>query len=203
MPPRSALRQPYRPTAERRREIAAAAVSCLSQNGYAALTARRVAAAAGLSLGHITYHFRDMDDLLAEAYQLASAQLRTATAAALPDAGRPAAEHLEAFLHAGFSPGLMTRSYLRLRIDLWSAALAHPALARTEAALYETYRQDLATLLARMTPDADSRSNEIVAASDAIMAMLDGLWLDWMRRSDQTAIDNGLAACMAIARTLA
>jgi hypothetical protein len=36
--------------------------------------------------------------------------------------------------------------------------------------------------------------------SDLIMATLDGLWLDWMRRRDPQAVQNGLEACVLFAR---
>jgi hypothetical protein len=36
--------------------------------------------------------------------------------------------------------------------------------------------------------------------SDLIMATLDGLWLDWMRRRDAQAVQNGLEACVLFAR---
>ena len=36
--------------------------------------------------------------------------------------------------------------------------------------------------------------------SDMIMATLDGIWRDWMRRRDQSSTQNALAACMDYAR---
>lgn len=169
---------------DRRREIAEAALRVLGREGHAGLTARKVAAEAGLSLGHITYNFSGMDEVLAEAYRLLSAQLREAS-----DPPQPATpqERLSAFLRAGFTGDFLTPAHLRIRIDLWSAALAHPAVAETERALYAHYRARLEELLAPLVaPD------RIPALADLIMAALDGLWLDWMRRRDTGAIDNGL-----------
>ena len=36
--------------------------------------------------------------------------------------------------------------------------------------------------------------------ADMIMATLDGLWLDWLRRSDAVAVKNGLDGCVLFAR---
>jgi AcrR family transcriptional regulator len=47
-------RRPRKSRPDRRAEIAGAAMECLKRDGYAALTARRVAGAAGLSLGRLT-----------------------------------------------------------------------------------------------------------------------------------------------------
>lgn len=169
---------------DRRSEIAEAALRVLGREGHAGLTARKVAAEAGLSLGHITYNFSGMDEVLAEAYRLLSAQLREAS-----DPPQPATpqERLSAFLRAGFAGDFLTPAHLRIRIDLWSAALAHPAVAETERALYAHYRARLEDLLEPLVaPD------RVPALADMIMAALDGLWLDWMRRRDTGAVDNGL-----------
>jgi TetR/AcrR family transcriptional regulator, transcriptional repressor of bet genes len=183
---------------DRRAEITAAALICLKTEGYAALTARKVAAAAGLSLGHLTYSFRDMDEVLAEAYRAASGALQQTTQGALDRAGADAEARLWQFLQAGFAPAILEQGYLRMRVDLWSAALTHVRIAETERALYDRYRLQLITLLQDWAPEAAGMAVQAVA--DAVMAMLDGLWLDYLRRGDRQAIDNGLFACLDLAR---
>ena len=176
---------------DRRTMIAEAALRVLGREGHAGLTARKVAAEAGLALGHISYHFRGMDEVLSEAYRLLSARLRAASG----ESGTTTPQdRLQAFLHAGFTDAFLTPAHIRTRIDLWSAAAAHPAVAETELALYSHYRAQLETLLAPLiTPD------RIPALTDTIMATLDGLWLDWMRRRDRQAVENGLAVILDLA----
>ena len=87
-----------------------------------------------------------------------------------------------------------------MRIDLWSAALSHPAIADTERALHDRCRAEpdsLPTAIAR-----PEKSGPIPVVSDLIMATLDGIWLDWMRRRNQTSAQNALLACMDYARTI-
>ncbi|MFO1203660.1 MAG: TetR family transcriptional regulator C-terminal domain-containing protein [Tabrizicola sp.] len=169
---------------DRRTAIAEAALRVLGREGHAGLTARKVAAEAGLALGHITYNFSGMDEVLAEAYRLLSAQLRAASDTAPP--ATPQAR-LSAFLRAGFAGDFLTPAHLRIRIDLWSAALVHPAVAETERALYSHYRARLEELLAPLVTPA-----RITPLTDLVMTTLDGLWLDWMRRRDAAAVDNAL-----------
>ncbi|MEZ5885635.1 MAG: TetR family transcriptional regulator C-terminal domain-containing protein [Paracoccaceae bacterium] len=196
-------RQPYRRNEDRRHEIAEAAIACLVRDGHAKLTARAVAREAGLSLGHITYHFRDMDEILCEAYRLASARLRQATAEDLrASASGDPLDRLDAFVRAGFKADFLSRGYLRLRLDLWSAAVDHPTLAETEAALYEGYREELAALLGDLAHDRQAQAARICAATDTIMALLDGLWLDWIRRGNERALENGLSTALDLARAL-
>lgn len=190
---------PSRPGDSRRQQIAAAALRCMQRGGYASLTARKIAQEAGLSLGHITYHFKDMDEVLSETYRHASTLLQAATLKHLGQSSGDPRDRLQAFLRAGFTAEFLDLSYLRVRVDLWSAALTHETIARTEQELYERYRQNLETLLTDINPNATER---IAFVADAVMAMLDGLWLDWVRRRDTAAIANGLAACMLLAETL-
>ena len=184
---------------DRRAEIAQAAMECLKRDGYAALTARKVAAAAGLSLGHLTYSFADMDELLSETYRLASDALRQTTGMKLESAGQDPWARLEGFLRASFAPEILDPGYLRMRVDLWSAALIHPKIAETERALYDRYRVALEGLLRSAGPATDATT--IRALTDATLALLDGLWLDVLRRGDADTIENGIEACMDLART--
>ncbi|MBL9053121.1 MAG: TetR family transcriptional regulator C-terminal domain-containing protein [Tabrizicola sp.] len=178
---------------DRRSEIAEAALRVLAREGHAALTARKVAAEAKLALGHISYHFNGMDEVLAEAYRLLSARLRAASDATDPRA--TAMDRLSAFLQAGFSRDFLTPAHIRARIDLWSAAASHPAVAETERELYAHYRARLTDLLMPLAaPD------RIPALTDTIMATLDGLWLDWMRRQDPQAVGNSLDTLIEMVR---
>lgn len=149
-----------------------------------------------MSLGHISYHFPSMDALLAETYRLASERLRHKGEDLLEGKATPL-ERLAAFLQAGFTDEFLTPAHLRMRIDLWSAALSHPAIAETELALYQRYRNELERHLIAIA--APGKVQNLRPVSDLILATLDGLWLDWMRRRDQGAVQNGLTACLTYA----
>lgn len=179
----------------KRDQIVAAALRVLARDGHARLTARKVAAEAGLALGHISYNFSGMDEVLAEAYRLASDRLCRATELALAGQGGALAR-LSAFLRAGFAPEFLDPGHLRLRVDLWAAALWHPGIAATEGALYARYRATLLDLLAEIGGNADARAT----VADTIMAALDGLWADCARRQDAGAVARGLQGCEDLIR---
>jgi AcrR family transcriptional regulator len=194
---RPATRRVLRPTVERRAEIVASALAILRERGAAALTARAVAARAGLALGQVSYHFASMEELLVETYRAASADLQAIKSARLSATTDGAMARLADFLRAGFTPQVLSADYLNLQVELWAAARHHPALAETERALYDSYRAQLDALLAGIGP------GDVQPVSDAIMAMLDGLWLDWLRRANVQAVENGLNTCLSLAATLA
>lgn len=162
------------------------------------MTARKVAAEAGISLGHISYHFKDMDAVLVAAFALAAQEVQAAGRAQLDVRGGTPTERLERFLRAGFTADLMTPAHLRLRVDLWSAALTQADVAAIERGLYESHRAAVEVLLDRMA--ADYARERVPVVADMIMATLDGLWLDWLRRGDAGAVKNGLEGCVLFAR---
>ncbi len=185
----------------RRRDIAEAARRVLAREGYAQLSARKVAAEAGLSLGHITYNFSGMDDVLAEAYHVTSEQLREASMRSLATAASDPLARLEAFLRAGFTDEFLEFHHLRMRIDLWSAACNSDVLADTERVLYDHYRQTLRELLMPLAAPNPRTVESIPALLDTVMATQDGLWLDWLRRRDSVAVENGLRMCVVLVRS--
>ncbi len=192
-------RQNIRLSAEARRtQIAQAALRCLEKVGRNELTARKVAAEAGLSLGHLTYHFADMKQVLQAGFSLAAEKVQEAGRLALIQPGGTAAERLERYLRAGFGGAEISPVNLRLRVDLWAAALTDPHIADIEWELYQNQREAVERLLHRMA--ADYAIERVPNVADMIMATLDGLWLDWLRRQDPDAVSNGLDGCVLFAR---
>jgi DNA-binding transcriptional regulator YbjK len=53
---------------ERKNRIVDAAIDVIAANGVSGTTVRRIAAAADVPLGSLTYHFSGLDDLLAQAF---------------------------------------------------------------------------------------------------------------------------------------
>ncbi|MGF0238513.1 TetR/AcrR family transcriptional regulator [Rhodococcus sp. IEGM1300] len=181
---------------QRKEEIIKSAFLCLSEEGYAKLSARKIAARAEMSLGHISYHFKDMNELLVETYKYASRKLYEATQAGLVAKVGSSMSQLEIFLRSGFTGQFLDRSYLSVRIDFWSASLFHENIADTERKLYAIYRERLLEILNKIAQEHDSSPEAIERSADALMAMLDGLWLDWQRSKNMKSIEHGIAACL-------
>jgi AcrR family transcriptional regulator len=185
-------------TEARRREITEAALRCLERHGHAGLTARRIAAEAGMSLGHLTYNFAGMEEIQLAAFRLAAQRLQDRAEARLNLPGATHAERLEAFLHAAFAPEAQEPAALRIRIDLWAAAQGSPDLAAIDRALSAALRARVEELLARM---CDSwKAERVPQVCDLIMTAMDGLCLDWSRRADAAVAQSVIAACVSFAR---
>lgn len=188
----------FRSSQQRRTEIVEAAFHCLQEVGYAKLTARKIAEHSNISLGHITYHFKDMNEVLVETYRYASRALFEATQQDLSQSPESPIDQLRTFIATGFSSVFLKRDYLRVRIDLWSAAQTHDEIAAVERELYENYRQDLIVILQKVADQRGGTAEAVTLLADTIMATLDGLWLDWERRHSDEAIRNGLDGCILL-----
>ena len=139
-------------------------------------------------------------EFLAEAYRVTSEQLREASMRSLATAASNPLARLEAFLRAGFTDEFLDFHHLRMRIDLWSAACNSEVLAETERVLYDHYRQTLRELMVPLTDGSPEKAKNIPALLDSVMATQDGLWLDWLRRRNRGAVENGLRMCMNLVR---
>ena len=183
-----------RTSEERRQQIAAAAVTCLTLYGYAGLTARRVASQAGISLGHLTYHYATMDEVLAAAY----AQVAHDLTVPEPAPSATPAARLDSYLNAVFAPEFLTQAQLRLRVDLWSAAQSYPAVAQIELDLQNRNRATIEGLLTAICDPWKTARIPMVEAF--VLAVMDGLWLEYMRHQDLDTVHAAIEACVLFAR---
>ena len=181
---------------QRRGQIARAALVCLTKVGYSGLTARKVAAEAGISLGHLTYHYDTMEAVLAAAYHLVAAELSPPLVTGA--AGLTPAARFEAFLHTVFAPQNLTDAALRLRVDFWSAALTNPAIAAIESNLNDQMRARVEGHLSAISDPW--KTGRIPMVEGFVLATMDGLWLDYMRHRDLDAIEAAIEAMVLFAR---
>ena len=192
----------YLTSEERRAAIVEAAYKVIQEHGYAKLTARRIAEHPGVSLGHITYNFRDMNEILVEAYRYSSRSLVAIAAGELDSAPDDPYEKLEHFIRAFFKPAVLNDKTLRVRIDLWSAALNSDEIRQTEVALYDHYREFLGGLLTSLATNRGQPADRVQFLVDSITAFSDGVWLEWLRRRDKQALENAIQGCLLLVNTV-
>jgi DNA-binding transcriptional regulator YbjK len=121
------LRAPRRFDPDRKARIVDAALDVIADHGVAGTTSRRIAAAADVPLGSLTYHFDGLDDLLAQAFRRHADRMSPLYEAHF-DHVRDLAGFVDAvtdLIHgdAGADPRQWTIAY-----ELYLAALRDPAL---------------------------------------------------------------------------
>lgn len=142
---------------ERRERIISACLEVIAESGVAGASHRRIAAAAGVPLGSMTYHFAGIDELLHEAFTrfatLVSSRFEERMAAASDPASARAA--VVAIILEDVARG---RSELVLSHELYTLAAREPAyralttawMRRSRAALERHFDSETARLLDAM-----------------------------------------------------
>ncbi|MCF4125811.1 TetR/AcrR family transcriptional regulator [Methylobacterium sp. SyP6R] len=142
---------------DRRTRILRAALDTIAEHGVAGTTHRRIAAAADVPLGSMTYHFAGLDDLLTEAFTLladtVSARFTERLAAAVTRA-----EACEAVVDLVVDDDWATPRNLLLSYELYAYAARVPALrsvmqewmGKSRAALEQHFSPETARALDAM-----------------------------------------------------
>jgi len=137
-----------KPTAERRREVVAAALRIIGGEGVTHLTTSRLAAEVGLSTGALFRHFQSLEDILLEAARTGAARLEET----YPPQGFPARERLSLLLRnraelLGEEPGLawlLLSEQARLILPPPAVALLAAQVRRSRRFLMATLREGMA-----------------------------------------------------------
>ena len=177
----------------RRALIVRAAQDIIAEQGYAAASARTVAARCGISPGTLTYHFPSIDALLGAALRDASIGY---TASAVQSARSLARAHdrLMGLIDAALPSSSNASRNWRLWIEYWARASHSPELAELHSERYAEWRSTFAAILAEGVESGEFRALDPAATALSLVALLDGLGL-------QTVIGDA-AVSLATAHSL-
>jgi transcriptional repressor BetI len=173
----------------RRRQLIEAAIRVIARGGIQAFTIDRICREAGVSKGLVGHYFDGKDALLAAVYRTSlyepvMAQLATVTE------GMSATTRLQSLIDTNFTDTVFDKSNLLVWLSLWGEAATNAALNREHRTLYGALRRALAEAMAAVaaergvTVDAEAMARNLIA-------LIDGLWLEWS--IDDTALDPAAA----------
>ncbi|PJM95320.1 TetR family transcriptional regulator [Streptomyces sp. CB01373] len=170
------------PTEVRRRLIVEAAVPLIAERGYASVGVRDVAAAAGVSVGTVTYHFGSVQEILSEAMILHIERYY----AALDEAAEQAtsgAEGLRLMVDALFTED--TDRHWRMWFDYWNAGeqAADETFARGQAQRYEAWHHQIRHLIERGVAEGEFTCEDLDGVTVRFAALADGLALQHLRQT--------------------
>ncbi len=181
---------------ETQQAILDATMSCIVRDGLDGTSLRDVAREADVSLGLLSYHFDDRRALILAAFGLATDRLLAASLGSL-DGVDGAEEQVRAFVRGSFHGQFLEPQYLALRLALWAISRTDEQIEAVEKGHNTRYRDTMARLIVEARPGLTPR----VAADRAtdVTAVQNGLWLNWARYADRSALDRGLDRCDRIA----
>ncbi|MEU4098107.1 TetR family transcriptional regulator [Streptomyces sp. NPDC026673] len=148
-----------------RQNIISAVLRIIGQDGVAAVTNRRIAQEAGVSLGSVTYHFATQHDLLRESL-LHFVEEETGRFTELAARGREEGIDLKgaAALVGQVAEGTGFDSTHLAPFELYVQAGRDPALREAAAECFAAYDRLAASVLAALgVPDAEEAASTVVA----------------------------------------
>jgi AcrR family transcriptional regulator len=177
------------PTEVRRRLIIEAAVPLIAERGYASVGVRDVAAAAGVSVGTVTYHFGSVQEILSEAMVLHIERYYAALSEAAEHA-TTGAEALRLLIDALFTED--TDQHWRMWFDYWRAGEQDPdqSFARGQSARYEAWHSQIRGLVERGVADGGFVCADLDGFTARFAALADGLALQRLRQAPPLSTED-------------
>ncbi|MGE4427315.1 MAG: TetR/AcrR family transcriptional regulator [Solirubrobacteraceae bacterium] len=142
----------------------------VAEQGVGAVSHRQVAAAAGVSLGTLTYHFKGRDDLLRESLRLFSAEetRRLESIAVELRAGERGLEDVERLIAAAVD-GMAETQQVVAQFELYLHATRDPGLERAVREGRDAFDDLARELLERLgVPDAAGLAPIVVATAEGM-----------------------------------
>ncbi|MBK0869755.1 TetR family transcriptional regulator [Saccharopolyspora sp. HNM0986] len=161
--------------------ILEAALQVIAEEGFAAVSMRGVAAAAGVSLAQVQYYFRSKDELLAAAFEHVSHEV-VAQASTIDTSGPPQ-EVLRALLHLWLPMDEPRVRTARVWLAFTAAAVTSPDLGARNAAVDQDLRAHFAALLTEARTRGELRTDlDIDGEATLLLAVVDGLVVQALTR---------------------
>lgn len=173
---------------DRRREIIAAGIACLGRGGMAGFTIDQICKQAGISRGLINHHFRSKDELLSCIYADMTNHLVQDYE---PDRS---SNLLVQIIQASFDEASFNRSNLRAWLALWGQVSSNPALSGMHKQRYDHYKERIKSGL-RESVAAGFAERDIDSVARQLIAIIDGLWLEYCLHSDSFSLTAARTDC--------
>ncbi len=165
---------------ERRRDLVAATLDVIAEQGLRAATVRQIAARAGVTGGLIRHYFESKDQMVQEAYRELMREMQTIVETAAEAGGLSARERLRNFIAGNFKDSVTnSRTFA-----IWAAFIGHvnldPAFGAIHREHYLAFLERLESMLAAFQEEVGQVDEPAVRRAKviAINGLIDGLWLE-------------------------
>ncbi len=180
-----------------RERLLEAAISCLQEHGYAQTTTRRIVAAAGLHLPAVNYYFGSKERLLHDAVVEALRRWGQTTMTAPHVTDAPPAQRLGRSLDRFLSTLAEDRAYVVAAAEAFAQAERSDELRARLADAYGEFRGVVAAGLQPPAEDGDAPSDEVSALASTLIALFDGLAIQWLINPDAAISAEQVLASLA------
>jgi TetR/AcrR family transcriptional regulator, transcriptional repressor of bet genes len=193
--------QPSAVAVERRSDLQEAAIRCIADKGYAAVTVAMICDDAGFSRGLIGHYFKGKDELVLEAISRSTTQLAEATRRLVGDAGSDPVDRLHAIVHSSFSaPGFTAK-----QAAVWTALAGNAKWSPPLGDMYRQLWRDLRAGITALFERAAAQRNRALnadAASLMFCRMIEGFWVGWAADPSMMTVAESESACHTLVDVL-
>jgi AcrR family transcriptional regulator len=195
------------PRENHREQLVQGAMRCLRDKGYAHTTARDIAAAAGSNLGSIGYHFGSKEALLNEAIREGFAEWTAQLGSiAFADAGATPLDRGRASWVALTESFDEHRPLIVAFVEALAQSVRSDELRAQLAEIYEEGRAEVGRMVEASLGEAKIGDAQCRAVASFMIAVCDGLLLQWLvdpaRAPSGAELTAGLDAALPVAVAL-
>jgi TetR/AcrR family transcriptional repressor of bet genes len=165
---------------ERRQQLIAATIKCISKKGIGSTTLGDVAQEAGLSQGIVNLHFASKENLFNETLQFLAEDYKAQFDATLAKAPPAAAEKLLALMEMDLRPSVCDRQKLAVWFAFWGEVKSVPTYQKICEAYDRGYDAAIYDLCQAIIDDGHYANITAQTVTDALSSMTDGLWLSYL-----------------------
>ena len=180
---------------ERRRNLIAATLKCLSEEGHEGMSVRKISAAAGISIGLINHHYGSKEELIAQAYESLTLSLLDLAKQAVDQAGTASRDQLVALVTSLLSPPQLDPGVLRCWLVFWGMMGKESVIKDVHDRTYGEYRVYVEGILRRLAADYKIPLLDIRLSAIGLLAMVDGLWLEWCLNPESFSAEEAIRLC--------
>jgi AcrR family transcriptional regulator len=142
---------------------------------------------AGISRGLVNHHFNTKDELLTCIYADMTAHL-------VQNYADDAEGMLVGIIEISFDKHSFNRSNLRAWLAIWGQVSSNPALTELHQQRYQRYRENIKLALSSIAAER-SLQLDIDSVARQLIAVIDGLWLEYCLHSDSFTLDAARNDC--------
>ena len=179
---------------DRRQDLIQAGILCLGKGGMVGFTIDEICKQAQVSRGLINHHFDGKQDLLLAIYTEMTEHL-----ADTPD-GQTAEAVLASVIDVNFDADSFNRSNLRAWLSIWGQVPNDPELRALHRERYQGYRRRIESALQIMV-DRDHLEIDISSVARQLIALIDGLWLEYCLHSESFSLKAASDDCYRMLRS--
>jgi transcriptional repressor BetI len=181
--------------AVRREALVEATLRSLKAFGHEGTSIRRIAKAAGVSIGLINHHFASKSELIAAAYESLAESLQESMRAQAEDTRLEPRARLSGFFHASFAPEILDPAVFSVWLVFWSMVMHSPEMQGVHDRTYRRYRNTLESALAALAASGAAPPFAPRRAAIALAALLDGLWVELCLSARTFTAHEAIAIC--------